>query len=305
MLNTIGSMKRIGERTPARYCYSVWLRHLVHLFRNGYRGFPERVVELGPGDSLGVGLCALLSGVRDFCALDVVRHVESESDRKYLADQFDDLVGLFEGRAPIPDNVEFPRIHPRLESHRFPRDILTDERLDTAMEGARLRRIRHELRRIDRDDSTMLRYVVPWDSGIGIEPGSRDLVLSQAVMEYVDDLETVYRQMYAWLKPGGMISHEIDFKSHGTAATWDGHWGYSSRMWKLVNGRSPCLITRYPHSHHVRAIRRAGFGVVCNHRARSRSELPREKVDDTLADLFDREDPTISSAFIQAAKPAR
>ena len=47
-----------GGTDSVRYCYSVWLRHLVLAYENGYKKIPERVAELGPGDSLGIGLSA-------------------------------------------------------------------------------------------------------------------------------------------------------------------------------------------------------------------------------------------------------
>jgi len=53
---------RTTGTASARYCYSVWLRHLVMAFQNGLRTFPETIVELGPGPSLGTGLASLISG---------------------------------------------------------------------------------------------------------------------------------------------------------------------------------------------------------------------------------------------------
>ena len=50
----------LGGAVSARYCYSVWLRHVVLLAQNGLWKYPKSVAELGPGDSLGVGFCALL-----------------------------------------------------------------------------------------------------------------------------------------------------------------------------------------------------------------------------------------------------
>lgn len=54
----IFSHKNTGGSDSARYCYYVWLRHLVMLYENRLSTDPKIIAELGPGDSLGLGLCA-------------------------------------------------------------------------------------------------------------------------------------------------------------------------------------------------------------------------------------------------------
>ena len=51
-----------GHPVGARYFYSVWLRHISRLaeIRPGFSF--DVVAELGPGDALGMGLCALRLG---------------------------------------------------------------------------------------------------------------------------------------------------------------------------------------------------------------------------------------------------
>jgi len=50
----------------ARYCYSVWLRHLSMAHYNDLPSRPQVVVELGPGPSLGAGIAAPLSSADSF-----------------------------------------------------------------------------------------------------------------------------------------------------------------------------------------------------------------------------------------------
>ena len=92
-----------GGTDTARYCYSVWLRHLVTLNMYGFRITGARVGELGPGDSIGIGLAALLSGAAQYVGLDIVPF----SAKANLERIFDELVQLYSRREPIPDNDDF------------------------------------------------------------------------------------------------------------------------------------------------------------------------------------------------------
>src|SRR5215831_6082304 len=99
-----------GGTESARYCYSVWLRHLVQAHESGLPTDPKCVAELGPGDSLGIGLAAVLCGADRYIALDAKAHANTERNLKV----FDGLVRLFHDRAPIPDDSEWPLTQPKL-----------------------------------------------------------------------------------------------------------------------------------------------------------------------------------------------
>src|SRR5690242_13726234 len=53
--------RKTGGSASARYCYSVWLRHLSMLHESALPTMFETTAELGPGDSLGIGLATMLS----------------------------------------------------------------------------------------------------------------------------------------------------------------------------------------------------------------------------------------------------
>ena len=57
-----------GDGDSARYCYSVWLRHLVKLHSNKVPFNPKTILEFGPGQSLGLGFCALICGSEKYFA---------------------------------------------------------------------------------------------------------------------------------------------------------------------------------------------------------------------------------------------
>ena len=99
--------RRTGTRgtDSARYCYTVWMRHLVMASRSGLLTTPRIIAELGPGDSLGTGIAGLLCGASRYYAFDVVEHASTQRNVAILRA----LVPLFRDRAAIPDAAEFPR----------------------------------------------------------------------------------------------------------------------------------------------------------------------------------------------------
>ena len=107
----------------ARYCYGVWIKHLTMLHRHaGLTRVPDTVAELGPGDSVGIGLSALLSGANHYEALDVVPFASSAANLEVC----DELVALFQQRAPSPAEG-FPNFWQYLDDDLFPHQVLTDD----------------------------------------------------------------------------------------------------------------------------------------------------------------------------------
>lgn len=287
-----------GGTVSARYCYSVWLRHLVMAKANGLDTHPGTIAELGPGDSLGIGLAALVSGCDRYYAFDIVPHANTERNLQIL----DELIELFREKPDIPGEDEFPAVKPYLDSYRFPADILDDARLQAALTPDRLQTIRDSVADTQHPDSVVM-YKAPWQGQGNTLHNSVDMIYSQAVLEHVDDLSGTYASMYEWLRPGGFLSHQIDYKSHGTAHTWNGHWRYSDFTWKLIRGKRPYLINREPHAAHAKLIEDAGFTVVNVKRAEMETTCSRDDLAPRFRDMPE-EDLTTGSSLIQAAKPA-
>lgn len=287
-----------GGANSARYCYSVWLRHLVRAWRNGLDCRPQVALEFGPGDSLGVGLAALLSGAARFYAVDVVQFAGVDQNLRI----FDELVGMFEGREAIPDNDEFPEVRPLIDDYDFPHGILDAARLGAALSAGRIELIRDSILKLPGDgDGGMIGYKTPWsDLGV-VARESVDLIYSQAVMEHIDDLPRAYRAMNYWLKPGGYVSHAIDFRSHRVANGWNGHWAYSDLTWRLIRGKRPYLINRQPMSAHLGLLRAEGFVVREEARDRAEPAVPRGRLARGFRGMTE-DDLTTATAFIQAQK---
>lgn len=285
-----------GGTDSARYCYSVWLRHLVMAHKNGLNTNPKVVAELGPGDSIGIGLAALISGCDRYFAFDVVAHANIARNLSI----FDELVSLFKNKAPIPGDDEFPNVKPRLDDYRFPSVILDDDRLHKALADERIEKIRQSVSHVG-SENTVIEYKAPWYKADVLEANSVDLIYSQAVLEHVDDLPNTYKAMYSWLKPGGHISHTIDFKCHGMADEWNGHWAYSDFIWKLIRGTRPYLLNRAPCSTHTALVKSSGFEAVCDLRTTTESRLAPSQLARRFRTIS-QDDLVTSGTFIQAVK---
>ncbi len=289
------------NKLPASYYYSVYLRHLVKLYESGANSHPKTVAEIGPGDALGAGLAALLSGADHYFAFDVIKTAEKAENLKVFAE----MVQLFQNRAPIPDPSIYPYVEPFLKSYEFPKHILTDQRLTSALHESRLEWIRKAIQGelTSGADPITVSYVVPWNDASLLQPESIDLIFSQAVLEHVDGLEDVYRAMSQWLKRGGAMSHSIDFRSHGVSPYWNGHWAYSKILWKIMRGRRPFLLNREPYSRHLNLIKKAGLEMICSEPLEDSAGLERRYLAREFRIHLTEDDFKTRTVFLQAQKP--
>jgi len=294
--------KRTGGTNSARYCYSVWLRHLVIAQRYSLNTWPRVVAELGPGDSLGIGLAALLSSAESYYALDIVEYANTQTNLAILHE----LIDLFQRKEPIPGQQEFPALRPLLECYEFPHKILTAERLAQSLSTNRVQFITQALTGTN-DSKTrpiegpQIHYIVPWYDDRVIKAQSVDMIFSQAVLEHVDDLAQTYQALHRWLKADGFMSHQIDFGCHGLAKKWNGHWAYSDLTWKMIRGKRSYLLNRYPYSVHKRLLAQCGFNIIAEVKTFDNSGIARADLSSGFRAISD-EDLRTRTVHILACK---
>ena len=307
LLTFIPGMRRIlpkretGGTNSASYCYGVWLKHLTLLWENGMRSIPSTIAELGPGDSLGVGLAAMLCGVNNYYALDVIKYSTTEVNLKI----FDEIVALFKSRAQRPQKG-WPDFDEYLDNDLFPSHILSERLLEVSLSEKRISAIRNTIENIGHQNSTSkfninIKYMVPWSDDNVVEKNSVDVIFSHSVLEHVVDLESTYKALFAWLKPNGFMSHQIDFTSHGLSKKWNGYRAYSELLWKVIMGKRTCLINRQPYSLHKKLIIKNGFNIICDLTMHRTDGIRRVDLSDYWKNITD-DDLTCSGAFIQTTK---
>ena len=284
-----------GPKVSAQYYYSIWLKHLCICAKYGLPTHYETVLELGPGDYLGVGLAALLSGTNKYYALDMIHFTDKNKNLKI----FDELVDLFRRREKLkpdlPDALEF------LDSNEFPHHILTNQHLEKTLHPERINEVRRALLNLNAQtrDNIQMFYFVPWQNVKTIPPV--DLAFSYRVMEHIDDLPYTYESLCRWLKPGGIMAHEIDFRCHQTGKIWNEHWTYSDLLWKIITGKRSYLLNRAPHSTHIKIFQDLGLDIVADLTLKERQGIRRKELSPRFQQMS-QEDLTTSIAFIQTIK---
>lgn len=286
-----------GHTRSAAYCYGVWLKHLALLSASGLRAVPRTLAELGPGDSLGTGLAAMLSGADHYRALDVVEHSSIDANLRV----FDELVELFRRRSrrPVKGWPDFDR---HLDERLFPGRILSEEGLEASLAPARLAAIRDAIAHPgEKEGPVTIQYVAPWFDEGAIRRESIDLIISHAVLGEVVDLDKTYRALHTWLKPGGWMSHQIGFEFHGISGDWNGYWACPEPLWRVIKGRRPFVINRQPRSVHLGLLRRNNFDVVLALENRSDEGIRRSQLSAPWQGMSD-DDFHCSGLFVQARK---
>jgi hypothetical protein len=287
---------KTGGTNESRYCYSVWMRHLVHWSR--FRKYiPDTVAELGPGDSLGTGLAALLTGCNRMFELDVIKYWSNERNLKI----FEELIELFRKKTPIPDSTEYPRLKPYLSDYGFPADILGNEKLKESLSDNRIREIRKEVQDIDNPSNRFIKYKIPWHDSEVINFGSVDFIYSQAALECIDELDSTFDAMKRWLKSNGLMSHTIDFKSHGLTSQWNGHWKFNDFEWNLAKGGRSFLVNRKTLSDYMKLHEKYGFTILEKEPVKTENIIPLNSLSKRYRSLPENE-ITTSGLYIISEK---
>jgi hypothetical protein len=287
----------VGGAGSASYCYGVWLKHLVAAYGCGLRKVPEVVVELGPGESVGAGLAALLCGASRYLAIDVVKHASTGLNMQVLQE----LVALFKRGEAIPDDTEFPYMEPKFEQNTSPRFILDRDRMEFCLSDQRIQSISDALMRPSPANPISISYISPAYADSIIRSNSAGMIISHAVMEHVDNLEAAYCSMYTWLGSEGIMSHQIDFTSHDMSEYWNGHWTFSDLVWKLIRGKKSYLLNREPFSTHIKLQHKVGFKVLKAIRIENHDGVDRKKLSPQFVDMSEQDFCT-SSALIVSTK---
>jgi SAM-dependent methyltransferase len=157
-----------------------------------------RVVEIGPGHTLGLAMSLLLAGAARVEAVDTVRYAASQ-----------------------PDPRSFTELWRRAtEAGLVDRTNVADPEAELARAVARL-----EYR------------VVDGREGWPFPEQSKDIVYSFSVLEHVRDLRGLLEESARVLRPGGLSIHTIDLRDHynlGPGENWLEFLEFEDRQWERM-----------------------------------------------------------------------
>lgn len=300
-LLSISGRKRSGYWSSSvhpEYYYGVWLKHLVLLNAHGMRAIPGWIAEFGPGDSLGVGLCALLCGASKYRGFDTANFIEPARDQAMLAR----LAELFSARQPRP-RKGWPDFDAHLPATLFPDHILPESRMRETLDPARVARLSADIERLQAGDaSASMELTAPWQHRCDDFEPQFDLVMSHTVLQYLPDLRTYFTNCARLLKPGGWMSHQVDFSSMGMTRVWNGHLAYDDIFWRLLTRNQRWFPTRKLLSEYLREIETSGLQLVHIERHCTAGGLTRDQLATAFRCASD-EDIRCSGVYMIACKP--
>ena len=285
---------RVTQKT-ARYYFGIWLKHYYCLVRYGFNPDIVSVAEIGPGDSLGLGICCLLAGASSYFAFDLAEYTNPSKNLRI----FNDLVKLFQENAHVDLDLDWAESTYPVRVR--PSDVISTGKLKDLLRADRLTEIQRSIESAEKFGRIQISYIAPWNDISRLPPGSIDLILSNAVLEHLDDLEFAYDAFRVWLPAGGWMSHEIDFRCHGTANRWNGHWTYTTDQWKQIRRNRAYLLNREPYSKHQSLIKNHGFEIVHQILYRDYSGVSRTRLAEEFKQMSDL-DLTTSLVLVQAKK---
>jgi hypothetical protein len=174
------------SNSRAEFCYNFWLSILKYAKENGIRPEFDKIGEIGTGGSLGIGICALLSGCEKYFAMEIGQNFNKDLNLKIL----DDLVLLFKNKVRLSDS--FNNINLKINDYDYPENLIDPEFLNEKT----ISEIKNDILNNFKDSHRII-ILNEWQAQPSME---LDFVFSRAVMEHVSSPGDVYAGITTILK---------------------------------------------------------------------------------------------------------
>lgn len=169
----------------------------------------KTVLEVGPGNSLGIGLILLALGAKKVYFIDKFKHIFWDKEAiAFHRKLFSEIV-----------NSEYPY-----------REVVS-EAVSVGAQGIEL-------------NSNLIEYRLGDAAKLPVENKSIDFVFSNAVLEHVHKPEAAVKETARITKAGGLNYHEIDLRDHFFQSTPLRLLRYSDVLWNLMTWYRPGYTNR-------------------------------------------------------------
>lgn len=167
----------------------------------------KRVLEIGPGDNLGVALAMVGKGAEQVVCFDRFRPFQDADHNEIIYRRLLATMTPFERQRAERSFAEKSPLSFRSEVI----DYRCDAPIETALSDARF-----------------------------------DVIISRAVLEHVYDLEQSWRSMTRLLAPAGQMWHKVDFRHHGFFGQFHPLFFLTvpARRWEWISSPDPTLNRR-------------------------------------------------------------
>ncbi len=228
--------KSVHSGSNALFCYNLWLRFLVHLNENRIGTKFNKIGEIGNGGSFGVGICAILTGSKEYFALEIEKVFDVDQNLKLL----DEIVSLFKNKTPISEKT---KLSIDVKCLDYPEQLIEPLFLNDQFVEV----IRKDIQTFF-NQQNMIHFAMNWHSAPTL---NLDFIFSRAVLEHVKNPADVYASAKSHMKEGAVMLHDIEFHSHNITAKLDGHYKIPKNIWKIIYGKRSYFLNRWTLNDHL------------------------------------------------------
>ena len=242
------------------------------------------VAEIGPGDSLTIGILMLLSGFGRYSAFDAYTYATIDSSFDYA------LASLEYLKSHTNSSFVYPQRNLKAYDSTVSKYLtpLKDISINPSLV---------------KETKSKLSYFSPY-SFFQLSNSRFHIIFSQACLEHISDINSFFEATYNSLLPGGIFLTQIDFKSHGRSLLWNGHYRYSEKQLLSINSKKAFRwINGLPPSYYLKLAQQVGFTVVYQNTHTEHSLFTSDSVHSRYRP-FDNTDLTTSSMTVALQKVA-
>ena len=283
-----------GGSSDGKYAALLFCTHLSYI-HNWIVGSTNKnnICEFGPGDSLSVGLLYKIFFNKNYIAFDAHPYFQEDLTLKSLNEAINYLKEIFsKDENHFFQNLEKSPFIDYFNKDEFNfnefKSLLKFEGLENEYDSGLLKNLKYNAPYNSQDTENFI--------------NSSDLIFSQAALEHVRDLKSLYKSQKTLLSQNGYIYNHIDFKSHGTSLLWNGYYSWTDQEYTLIEKSNTFQwINRMPLSYHLKLMEESGLNIVKVVSKKRTDGIKKDQISKDLIPFFiNSEDLNIHSAIVIA-----